>query len=248
MTDMTGKSVLILGASSDISIALAHKYAAEGYDLLLAARDPDALSDEAADLRTRHERDVQLISFDVLNYEGHGDFIAQLAPLPDVVISVIGLMTEQASGEQNPAEARAMMESNFVGPTLFLGQIAEAFKKRGHGVIIGISSVAGDRGRRSNYLYGSSKAGFTSFLSGLRAACFTAGVSVITVLPGFVNARMSGYRAKPKLLVASPEAVAEAVYKAQVKKRDVIYVLSIWRYIMLVIKGLPEWLFKRLSF
>lgn len=245
---MSMKQVLILGASSDVAMSLARKYASEGYDILLAAREPEKLEDDASDLRLRFQKDVTLLTFDVLDISAHDSFVDELPRLPEVVISVIGLMTDQTEAETNAKAAQLMMRSNYEGPSLILARFAEKFRARGAGTLIGISSVAGERGRRKNYIYGSAKAGFTAFLSGLRSSLHGAGVSVITVLPGLLNARMSKYRENPKFLVASPDEVADAIFKAQSKGREVIYTYSIWRLIMMIIKFLPEWLFKRLSF
>jgi short-subunit dehydrogenase len=243
------KQVLILGASSDVAMSLARKYASEGYDILLAAREPEKLEDDASDLRLRFQKDVTLLTFDVLDISAHDSFVDELPRLPEVVISVIGLMTDQTEAETNAKAAQLMMRSNYEGPSLILARFAEKFRARGAGTLIGISSVSGERGRRKNYIYGSAKAGFTTFLSGLRASLHGSGVTVITVKPGWIRtSKLLEVQETPGLLTASPDEVADAIFKAQSKGREVIYTYSIWRLIMMIIKFLPEWLFKRLSF
>jgi Short-chain dehydrogenases of various substrate specificities len=136
------------------------------------------------------------------------------------------------------------MRSNYEGPALLTGLIAERFAARGSGTIIGISSVAGERGRASNYVYGSAKAGYTAFLSGLRNRLSKTGVHVMTVLPGFVRTRMTAGMDLPARLTAEPAAVAEAIFRAAGKQRDVIYVKPVWRLVMAIIRAIPEGIFK----
>ena len=138
------------------------------------------------------------------------------------------------------------MRSNYIGPALLLGGLAEHFERRGSGTLVGVSSVAGERGRADNYVYGSAKAGFTAFLSGLRNRCAASGVQVVTVKPGFVRTRMTDGMELPDRLTATPGEVAVAVLKAIRHRRDVVYVRSIWRGIMFVVRALPERIFKRL--
>ena len=238
-------SILILGAASDIARACAHRYAQDGYAVQLAARDAAALEGDAQDIRLRHGVDVTCHAFDVLDTDGFAGFIAGLPNLPDTVLCAVGFMGDQSASEGDPNAATIVMRSNFEGPALILGLLAQQFVTRKHGVIIGISSVAGDRGRASNYVYGSAKAGFTAFLSGLRNRLSRSGVQVITVKPGFVATRMTeGMDLNPRL-TAQPEAVAEAIRRAEVKRRDVIYVKGVWRLVMAIIRALPEWAFKK---
>ena len=138
--------------------------------------------------------------------------------------------------------------ANFEGPGLLLGFFAGQMAKRGTGTIVGISSVAGDRGRATNYVYGSAKAGFTAFLSGLRNRLASRGVHVLTVKPGFVRTKMTEGMKLPPPLTAEPEEVARRVYRAaEVKKTDLIYVRPAWRLIMAIIRNIPEARFKRMK-
>ncbi|WP_068302869.1 SDR family oxidoreductase [Pararhodobacter sp. CCB-MM2] len=240
-------TLLILGATSDMAQACAQKYAAEGYDLQLAARDPEALAAEAQDLRLRHRVEVSTHTFDVLDTAGFAAFLEALHVLPDTVLCAVGFMGDQPASQANPEAAAVVMRSNYEGPALILGALAERMEARGHGTIIGISSVAGDRGRASNYVYGSAKAGFTAFLSGLRNRLAKKGVHVMTVKPGFVATRMTeGLPLNPRL-TAQPAEVATAIWNAQKHHRNTLYVKPIWLAVMTVIRLLPEALFKRTS-
>jgi len=238
-------SVLILGARSDIARACAHRYAQAGWSVMLAARDSESLRPEAQDLRLRHRGGVTLHDFDVLDTDGFEAFLAALPTLPDTVICAVGFMGDQAASQSDPAAAARVMRSNYEGPALILGLLAERFLARGHGTVVGISSVAGDRGRASNYVYGSAKAGFSAFLSGLRNRLSQTAVKVITVKPGFVATKMTeGLPLNPRL-TAQPAEVAEAIWRAQEKGRDVIYVRAVWRLVMAIITHLPEFVFKK---
>jgi decaprenylphospho-beta-D-erythro-pentofuranosid-2-ulose 2-reductase len=238
--------VLILGAHSDIGRALARAYAKQGRPLLLAVRAPERLEADATDLRLRHKADVKLVVFDVLDLAGHKAFLDGLQPFPGTIVSVIGFMGEQAASETDAQAARLVMDSNYMAPALLLGEAANRLAGTG-GSIIGISSVAGDRGRATNYVYGSAKAGFTAFLSGLRNRFAKTNVRVITVKPGFVDTRMTEGMKLPPLLTAQPEEVANAILAAEAKGRDVIYVRPIWLLVMTVIRLIPERIFKKLK-
>lgn len=242
------KSVLVLGGSSDIGRAAARAFAKAGYDVGLAGRDVAALEPDAADLRARYGAEVGLYRFDVLDTASFESFVGALPALPDVVISIVGLLGVQEKAESDLAHATAIMRSNYEGPALILGLFAEKFLARGSGTIVGVSSVAGDRGRASNYVYGSAKAGFSAFLSGLRARASRGGVHVVTVKPGFIRTRMTeGMKLIGPLTVEAP-VVGDAILQAVAKKADVVYVSGKWRLVMLIIKMLPEAMFKKLKF
>lgn len=231
--------LLILGASSDMARACARAFAERGAHLTLALRDPSTMAEDAADLRLRGAKGVEVFAFDVL------DPPEILPDLPDVVLCAVGVLGDQSTAQADPDAARHVMRVNFEGPALVLGAYAAAMEARGSGVIIGISSVAGERGRASNYVYGAAKAGFTAFLSGLRNRLADKGVRVITVLPGFVATRMTeGLPLNPRL-TAQPDEVARAILRAHDGRADVVWVRPIWRVIMAVIRALPEALFKR---
>ncbi|MCA1549203.1 decaprenylphospho-beta-D-erythro-pentofuranosid-2-ulose 2-reductase [Bradyrhizobium yuanmingense] len=242
------KSVLVLGGSSDIGRATARAFAKAGYDVGLAGRDVGALEPDAADLRARYDVEVGVHTFDVLDTASFEGFVGGLPALPDVVISIVGLLGVQQQAESDLAQATAIMRSNYEGPALILGLFAEKFLGRGSGTLVGVSSVAGDRGRASNYVYGSAKAGFSAFLSGLRARASRGGVHVVTVKPGFVRTRMTeGMKLIGPLTVEAP-VVGAAILRAVESKTDIVYVSGRWRLVMLIIKTLPEAVFKKLKF
>ncbi|MCY4515538.1 MAG: SDR family oxidoreductase [Candidatus Tectomicrobia bacterium] len=241
------KTALIIGATSDIGRSLARALAREGYGLQLAARNSAWLEEEACDLRVRGEGPLSLHRCDVLEAGCGVSLIDGLDTLPDVAVCVVGLLGEQDQAETDPVAAQLIMRTNFEGPALLMGSLARRFEERGHGVLVGISSVAGDRGRRSNYVYGSAKAAFTAFLSGLRNRLWASGVRVLTVKPGYVRTRMTEGMDLPRLLVATPEEIAEGVLRAISRRRDVIYIRPIWNLVMLVVRAIPEGIFKRLK-
>lgn len=240
------RSALILGATSDIARATARQLAAEGYAILmLAGRDTQALTADAQDLALRHHSRASVHAFDALKPQDFNAFLDDLPVLPQVVICAVGLLGDQAQAQSDPEAALRILRSNYEGPALILGLLAERMAARGTGTIVGISSVAGERGRASNYVYGSAKAGFTAFLSGLRNRLNGSGLRVITVIPGFVATRMTaGMDLNPRL-TASPDEVAVAITRAIARGRDVVWVRPVWRLIMAIIRALPEPVFKR---
>ena len=240
-------TVLILGATSDMGYAIAKKFAAEGYDVQLAARRPEQLAAYQSDLQIRHNRQCSVHQFDALRFDSHTSFYNSLSPKPDVTVCVIGYMNDNEKVVQNWNETLTTIHTNYTGAVSILNIIAADYAQRGNGTIAGISSVAGNRGRGSNYIYGSAKAGFTAYLSGLRNAMFKRGVHVLTVLPGFVYTKMTEHLNLPKPLTAQPSDVADVVYNGVLKKSNVVYVKWFWRWIMLIITSIPEGIFKKLK-
>ena len=241
-----GKTALIIGATSDIGRAIAHALAREGWSLQLAARAPERLEREMRDLRVRATAAVASHHCDVRDDGGGTSLLDELHSLPDLAVCVVGQLGDQAESQRDGTAAERVMHANYVGPALLMGALAERFEQRGNGVLVGISSVAGERGRASNYVYGSAKAGFTAFLSGLRSRLAASGVHVVTVKPGFVRTRMTEGMNLPARLTATPEEVADAVVAAVRRQRDVVYVRRVWWPIMLVIRAIPERAFKRM--
>lgn len=240
--------VLILGARSEIGLAIGRRHAARGHPLQLVARRVERLEEDAADIRLRHGVEVALIDCDLLDAAGTQAMIAALDPLPGIVVCAMGLLGDQAEGQRDGAAAALVMRSNFEAPALAMGWLANRFATRGSGTLVGIASVAGERGRAGNYIYGASKAGFIAVLSGLRNRLAGQGVRVLTVLPGFVDTRMVAGRDLPRRLTATPEEVALAVERALARGEEVIHVRRIWGPIMALVRALPEPLFKRMRF
>ena len=241
---MTQAPVLILGARSDIGKAIAHKFAALGHPIQLAARNVKTLGPDKVDMELRFSILVTLHEFDALATETHEAFVEELPEQPSIAISAIGLMGEQANNERNIPAAIQVMRSNYEGPANIMALLASRFVKRGSGTLVGISSVAGERGRATNYVYGSAKAGFTTFLSGLRNRLAKQGVHVVTVLPGFVATQMTEGMDLPAKFTAQPSEVAEAIARAVARKKNIIYVRPVWRLIMMIIRNIPERIFK----
>lgn len=241
------KNVLILGATSDMALAVARKFGTQGYSLTLAARNLEKLKIMKADVQIRQRVPVEIVTFDALELDSHASFYHQLQVKPDVVICVFGLLGDQSAAQQNWEECQKILFSNYIGAVSILNIVANDMEQRRDGVIVGISSVAGERGRQSNYLYGSAKAGFTAYLSGLRNRLCKSNVHVVTVKPGFVKTRMLENMQTPKPLTSMPAQVADDIYNAVTKRKDTIYTSSIWRPIMYVIKSIPEGVFKKLK-
>lgn len=244
---MTTRPVLIIGARSDMALAIAHRFAQAGQPIMLAARKAESLSAEREDMALRYGVEVTLHDLDVLDTASFGPFIDGLPSLPHIAVCAVGLMGEQDDNEKDMDQAARVLRSNFEGPALLFSELANRFEARGAGVLVGISSVAGDRGRATNYIYGSAKAGFTAFLSGLRNRLAKEGVHVVTVLPGFVATKMTEDLDLPEKLTAAPEEVGEAVYQAVSKTRNIIYVRRIWWLVMMIIRNIPEMIFKKLK-
>ena len=241
------KTALVIGVTSDIGRAIARGLAGGGYALQLAARDPAGLEREARDLQVRTGAVMAVHRCDVLDEDGGASWLDALDPLPDPAVCVVGLLGDQAESQRDGRASECVMRTNYVGPALLMGALAERFERRGYGLLVGFSSVAGERGRAANYVYGSAKAGFTAFLSGLRNRLAAAGVHVVTVKPGFVRTRMTDGMDLPARLTATPDEVAARVAAAIRRRRDVVYVRRAWGPIMFVLRMIPESLFKRLS-
>lgn len=239
------EQILILGAKSDIAKAYATLFASKGYSLILAGRNIAMLQSFKATIAKQYQVTVVLEEFDALNLDAHEAFMATIAEKIYGVICCVGYLGNQNLAEHSLQEAQLIWNTNFLGCANILAVGASILRQKNKGFIIGVSSVAGNRGRKSNYFYGSAKAGFSAFLSGLRGQLLAHKVHVITVKPGFVATKMTAHLSLPKLLTTTPEVVANTTFKALQKKKNVIYVTWIWRYIMWGIQLLPEAIFKK---
>ena len=239
---------LILGAKSAIAQAIVARL--EGYDFALCARECEALEPFAADLRLRRSCSVDLIEFDALDF-------AALERLPqqvhdqcgefDLVVLAFGYLGDQHKAERDADEMATTLNANFTAAAIALSHLANYLEARKQpGGIIGIGSVAGDRGRQKNYLYGAAKGGLAIFLQGLRNRLSATPVHVLTVKPGFVDTPMT-QDMDDLFLVAPPAKVADDIVRAYAKKKDVLYTPFFWRWIMLIIKSIPERIFKKLK-
>jgi len=239
--------ILIVGAKSDIAKAVAREYAKHGYDLYLAARDVNDLEAFAKDITTRTQQDVRLVELDILDYAQHQPVYDNLREKPLGIVSAVGYLGDQEKAQYDFSEAQKIIDTNYTGVVSLLNIVANDFEKRRSGFIVGISSVAGDRGRKSNYIYGSAKAALTAYLSGLRNRLYDAQVHVLTVKPGFVATKMTEDMDLPEKLTAQPDEVAQDIFEAQQKGENVLYTKWIWKWIMLIIKLIPEFQFKKMS-
>jgi short-subunit dehydrogenase len=238
--------LLILGANSEVAQALAGKFAQnEGAHLYLASRDLEVLAKQAGDLEIRFRVKAEPRFFEATDYASHRAFYLGLNPPPDGVVLAFGYLGDQEKAQEDFQEAKKIMDINFLGAMSILEIIAADFSRRGHGFIIAISSVAGERGRQSNYIYGAAKGALSVYLSGLRQRLSPKGVRVLTVLPGFVQTKMTEHLDLPAKLMATPEEAAQDVYRAYRQNKEIIYTKWFWKWIMLIIKALPEKIFKR---
>ena len=240
-------TVLILGAGSDMAVAIARKYAAAGYNCQLAARNTESIKPLQSDLTIRYRIQCTVHAFDAQRPEQHAAFYESLTPKPDITVSVFGYLGEQTRGEQDWTECQRILDTNYTGAVSILNIVANDYVARKTGTIVGISSVAGERGRMSNYLYGSAKAGFTAYLSGLRNRLLHQGIHVVSVQPGFIYTKMTEGMPLPKPVTGTPEEVADAIFKAVQKKKNTVYVKWMWRWIMCIIRNIPEPIFKKLK-
>lgn len=242
---MTMNSVLILGATSDVGKALALQYHKKGFELLLAARN--TIEVESFLASWSDNQNTQVVSFEATDFLNHQEWVNRLTRLPSITICLFGYLGDHNKALTNWKETHQIIDSNYTGAVSILNVIANAYEGRKEGVIVGVSSVAGERGRQSNYFYGSAKAGFTTYLSGLRNRLAKTGVHVLTVKPGFINTRMTAQLNLPKLLTATANQVATQIIRAVGAKRNTIYVLSVWFWIMVIIRLIPEFIFKKLK-
>ncbi|MEQ1587019.1 MAG: SDR family oxidoreductase [Cyclobacteriaceae bacterium] len=241
------KRVLILGATSEVALSLADLLAAKSCEIVLAARNVQRLNPVKADLFVRFGAKVTLYEFDAIETDTHGEFYSGLNPPPDTVVCFLGYLGDHTKALTDWKECSRILTSNYTGAVSILNHVANDFEKRRQGIIVGISSVAGERGRQSNYLYGSAKAGFTAYLSGLRNRLYKSNVHVLTVIPGFMQTKMLEGMNTPKMLTLEPKRAALLINKAIKSKKSVVFISPVWKWIMLTIKNIPEGIFKRLK-
>jgi short-subunit dehydrogenase len=242
------KTALILGATSDIAKELAKELAKQGFHLQLSARDPQLLSKVVEKLNVKYPLiRIEGIALDIEEISTHTEFYDSLSPKPDMVICAIGYLGKESLAQTDANESMQILGVNFTYLVPLLNIIAADFELRKAGVIVGIGSVAGDRGRQSNGHYGAAKAGFHTYLSALRNRLSKSGVTVITVKPGFIKTKMTKGLTCPKPLIGNPKQVAKDISRAIIKKQDIIYTPSRWKWVMAIIKRIPESAFKKLS-
>lgn len=243
------RRVLVVGATSAIATATARRFAADGDALFLVARHAERLALTADDLRARGAARAETYALDLDEIARHGEMLAAadaaLGGL-DVALVAYGTLGDQATSEASVDATLREWHTNATSTIALLTLLGNDFERRGSGTIAAITSVAGDRGRKTNYVYGAAKAAVTTFLGGLRGRLAARGVRVVTIKPGFVDTPMTAHLPKGPLF-ASADTVGAAIYKAITGTGDVVYTPFFWRYVMAGIRLVPERVFKRLN-
>ncbi len=244
------RKIIILGATSGIALEIQRLLARQGRELLLVARSPQRLAEIQADLAARGAQQVVTYSADLASIQQHAaifDFARHTFPDFDTVLLAYGSMRDQKGSETSVDTLLEELQVNFVSAAAILTLFAADLERRRTGCLAAITSVAGDRGRRSNYVYGSSKGALSLFLQGLRSRLHPAGVRVITIKPGPVQTPMTDHLHNSARF-ADPQQVARDIVRALERRSpDVLYTPKIWRYIMTAVQQIPEGIFKRLS-
>ncbi len=241
-------AVVILGATSRIGQALAREFASAGFPVVLCARDLAEAGRIAADVTTRHGVTAEAVAFDACDFSSHGPTLSDVARrFGGIHVGVIayGDMGDQGESELDFAAARRVIDINFTGAASAAEALYPLMAAARGGTIVGVASVAGERGRRSNYVYGSAKGAFAMYLDGLRGRGHKDGVRVLTVKLGFVDTRMT-FPMATKIPKASPEAAARAIREAVESGVESMFYPPFWAPVMAIIRALPPALMKRL--
>src|ERR1700736_1846412 len=245
----TPRKILVLGATSGIAEATCRIWAAQGAALFLVARNRAKLDAVAADLRTRGASYIDTAVADLDDTESHPALLSHAVNSltgMDVAYLTHGILGDQSKAEQDFNTAAQILYTNFLAPVSLLTWLANYCVQRHTGTLAVISSVAGDRGRKSNYVYGSSKAGLSAFLAGLRNRVDREGVTVLTIKPGPTRTAMTVAMPNSEKF-ADVDSVAESIVSAIDKRKDILYVPFQWQPIMFVIRNIPERIFKKLN-
>ncbi len=243
------RRVVILGATSGIAQETARCFALEHAKLFLLARDPRKLAALAADLKIRGAESVETMRADLTDASAHVRIIGAAFAIwngLDAALIAHGTLPDQGATESDPGVLRQEIETNYVSVVSLLMQLSKAFEEQRAGVLCVIGSVAGDRGRRSNYVYGSAKAGVATFVAGLRMRLAAAGVRAVLIKPGWVSTPMTSHL-KQNFLFATAEQAGRGVYNAMVSPRTVVYLPWYWKWIMGIIRLIPEPIFAKLN-
>lgn len=249
---------VILGATSALGQAVARRLASEGHRLILCARDQAKLDAVVKDISVRNHstvdsvsgRDNQSTTGHIIDFDQISEHESMLDAMGDAdnFWFFYGTLPDQSECESNWEHTAAAFHTNFTSAASLLTLLANRLERRGHGSIVVVTSVAGDRGRKSNYVYGTAKGALNLFCQGLRNRLAGSGVQVLTVKPGFIDTPMTqAIEKKPAILWATADQVAADIVVAQKRGKDIIYSRWFWRYILLIIRSIPERFFKKLS-
>ncbi len=251
MRDALGEmqSVLVLGGTSDIALATVRKIVARrGARVVLAARKPETCDSAAAVLRDLGASEVHSVAFDATDFASHEGFVRATFDRFgdfDLVLVAFGVLGDQARAEHDPGAALEIVQTNFTGTVSVTVPVVTRLRDQGHGDLVLLSSVAGERVRRSNFVYGSSKAGIDGYYQGVAASLASSGVHVMIVRAGFVHTKMTdGMKAAP--LSVTADEVADAVVRGLARGREIVWVPPAMRYVMVVLRHLPVAVFRRL--
>ena len=243
------QNVLILGATSAIAQATSRLLAERGAAFFLVARDPWKLDAVANDLRTRGAREVTAVTLDLDDIEAHSALLASaVATLETIDLALLahGVLGDQKIAEIDSQVAEAIYRTNFLSPASLIAGLANYFEHHGSGCLAVISSVAGDRGRKSNYVYGASKGALSILLDGVRNRVDRCGVHVLTIKPGFVATPMTAHLPRGPLF-AAPRTIGQGILRAVASRKDTVYLPGFWRLIMFVVRSVPGRIFKNLN-
>ena len=241
--------ILILGATSTLAHEAAKLFAKDGASFVLVARSPEKLNAVRGDLSVRGAKEIETIEADLNDFARHQEVVeAALKPFAglDMVLLAYGTLGDQQRCEQDVEVALQEFTSNCTSVISLLTLLANYFAQQRRGCIAVISSVAGDRGRQSNYVYGAAKGAVTVFLQGLRNRLAKVNVDVVTIKPGMVDTPMTAHMRKG-LLFANAQKVGQGIYEAMLKRKEVVYLPGYWRFVMWIIKSIPEPVFKKLN-
>ena len=246
------ENVLLVGATSAVARVLAQRLARRGCNLVLAGRNQEELDAIASDLEIRYKCRVLVELVDARKVHEHAAFVDRAMgcfheSLQGAILCQ-GVLHDQQLAGQNWSLSEEMIEVNLTGSISLLNLLADRFTTLGRGYLGAISSVAGERGRQSNFIYGATKAGLTPYLDGLRNRLYPRGIHVLTIKPGLIDTPMTrGIGKAPSLLSTTAERVGRDIDRAIRRRKNVLYTPGYWRCIMCIVRSIPEWIFKRLK-
>lgn len=246
---MKQQNIIIFGSTSAIAEECAKLWAANECSIVLIARKPDVLEQQKQDLIVRGAKQCHCIVQDLNDDSKHAELIEECVEKLgkiDVALIAYGVLGEQIEDQNDYAKTQSIFQTNLLSPISILTHILPTLESQRSGSLAVITSVAGDRGRQSNYIYGASKGGLALFLQGLRNRVSRMGIQVLDIKPGFVDTPMTEKFDKGPLFV-KPEVIAEGIHKAIEAKKNIVYLPWFWRPIMTIIKSIPEFIFKKLK-